>query len=293
MNYFSFILLFIFYTFNSFAACFPENNLFIPSNTKNKTNITEEDFTKAVDDFYVLYAPIFSDDYGSNLVIESNWSDGTVNAFAQQIGKTWKVSMFGGLARHPETTLDGFRAVICHEIGHHIAGAPRKPGIFGVSWASNEGQSDYFATSKCLSKFFNQKEQLRETFYIYRNYVGNSEDMFAKQKCNETFSKFKDRAICFRSALAGKSLARLLGSLRGNPEVSFSIPDATVVTRTNHNHPAAQCRMDTYFQGSLCINDLDQLADPLDVRVGYCTLIDNFKVGLRPECWYKTSEYEK
>jgi Zn-dependent protease with chaperone function len=54
--------------------------------------------------------------------------------------------MFGGLARDPLVTKDGFSAVICHEIGHHIAGAPRK----GFSWASNEGQADYFATTKCL-----------------------------------------------------------------------------------------------------------------------------------------------
>lgn len=287
------MMLFFSFSLNSFAQCFPKNNLKISVGMKSVNTVTEEEFFKAVDDMNFLYAPLFSDDFGSTLEIEANWQDATVNAYAQQLGKVWKVSMFGGLARHPETTLDGFRAVICHEIGHHIGGAPRKPSYYGVSWASNEGQSDYFATSKCLAKFFNQKEHLKETYALYKKLPTNEEDKFAKQKCSESHSKYKEKAICYRSALAGKSLARLLGSLRGNAEVSFSVPDPKVVTKTNHNHPEAQCRMDTYFQGSLCVNDLDVLSDPQDVRKGYCTLLENFKIGLRPACWYNSTEYEK
>lgn len=293
MNYFLLMLTFIFFSLNSNASCFPDNKLNIPSNMKNKSNVSEEDFSKAISEFYVLYAPIFFDNYGSDLEIEANWEDGTVNAYAQQLGTTWKVSMFGGLARHPETTLDGFRAVICHEIGHHLGGAVKKPRYNSLSWASNEGQSDYYATSKCLTKFFNQREQLKETFYIYKNKSNNLDDAYAKKKCEETFVKFKDKAICFRSALAGKSLARLLGSLRNNPDVFFSKPDSKVVIKTNHNHPEAQCRLDTYFQGSLCVNDHDTLTDSQDVRTGYCTLLENFKVGIRPLCWYNPAEYEK
>jgi hypothetical protein len=226
-------------------------------------------------------------------VIEADWKDGTVNAFAQQQGKTWRVKMFGGLARHPETTLDGFRAVICHEIGHHIAGAPRKPSIFGLSWASNEGQSDYYATTKCLRKLFFKQEHMIETLEVYSKSELSDEEVFAKNSCDQVHSTLEDRAVCFRSTLAGQSLARLLGSLSGNAEVFFSKPDPTTVAKTNHNHPKAQCRMDTYFQGSLCLNDHDELADSTDVRKGYCTAKDNFLVGLRPLCWYGIEEYEK
>lgn len=287
------IILILSFSINSFAECFPKNNLKIYTGMKNTSNITEAEFLKAVEDMSYIYTPILSDEYGATLEIEAKWEDATVNAYAQQLGKVWKVSMFGGLARHPETTLDGFRAVICHEIGHHIGGAPRKPSFYGVSWASNEGQSDYFATSKCLAKFFNQKEQLKETYALYKKSTTNEEDAFAKQKCSEAHSKYKEKAICFRSALAGKSLARLLGALRNKPDVSFSIPDPKVVAKTNHNHPEAQCRMDTYFQGSLCVNDLDELTDAQDVRKGYCTLLENFKIGVRPSCWYSPAEYEK
>lgn len=293
MKLLSFLILFVF-SINSFAQCFPKNNLNISSYMKSINGITQEDFLKAVEDMKEIYSPIFELDYDSSLVIEANWEDGTVNAYAQQTGKIWKVSMFGGLARHPETTLDGFAAVICHEIGHHIAGAPKKAFSYGgVSWAANEGQSDYYATTKCLRKYFSSKEQLRETYKIYRAEETDSENLFAKNKCSETYKNFKEKAVCYRSTLAGKSLARLLGSLSGNADVVFSTPDSNVVLKTNHNHPKAQCRMDTYFQGSLCVNNMDELADPMDVRVGYCTAIEQFKIGLRPSCWYNSSEYEK
>jgi hypothetical protein len=58
--------------------------------------------------------------------------------------------VYGGLARHGEITPDGFALVLCHEIGHHLGGVPRYSGANG--WASNEGQSDYFAATKCLRR---------------------------------------------------------------------------------------------------------------------------------------------
>ena len=68
----------------------------------------------------------------------------TVNANASQRGRTWIVNMYGGLARRPEITPDGFAMVLCHELGHHMGGFP-----FVSGWAANEGQSDLFATLSC------------------------------------------------------------------------------------------------------------------------------------------------
>lgn len=274
--------------------CIPENNLYFPKHFKNKSNISKEEFDKAIQDFQELYEPLISSEYKAKLAIKGDWDDATVNAFAQQSGSLWQVQMFGGLARHPETTLDGFRAVICHEVGHHIAGQPKKKTFMGSTWAANEGQSDYYATTKCLRKFYELEGNRQETIQLYRKAKSLSEeDQFAMDKCREVYKSQKDRAVCFRSALAGKSLARLLGSLRGNAEVKFSQPDSKVATTTNHNHPEAQCRMDTYFQGSLCVNDHHELASQSDVRKGYCTEVEKFTIGLRPPCWYKASEYEQ
>lgn len=271
------------------------NTLKIPAHTKSIQGITEDKFKTITEDMYNLYAPIFEKDYGATLVIEADWEDATVNAYAQQSGKTWKVNMFGGLARHVEATEDGYAAVICHEIGHHIAGAVKKKSWMGTTWASNEGQADYYATTKCLRKYYELPSQERKTLAIYRKGLSSftEEEIFARKSCQEVYKTAKERAACFRSALAGKSLARLLGSLSGNAEVVFSKPDPKVATTTDHNHPKAQCRMDTYFQGALCVNDHDELPDMDDVRKGYCTAIEDFKIGLRPACWYKASEYEK
>lgn len=285
-------LLFSFVAQGEVHNCIPENTRKNPiSYTKSTTRIntvTEEVFNSTIENAKEVYAPIFKDQYGAELVIVADWEDATVNAYAQQSGKNWKVHMFGGLARDPLITRDGFLGVICHEIGHHIAGAPRK----GLSWASNEGQSDYFATSKCLKKIFEKDIQNTSRFYV-RPLAGLTEEQkIARKACQEVYKTHNERAICFRSALAGESLAKLLGSLGGNADVKFSTPDPAVVIKTNHNHPKGQCRMDSYFQGALC--DVDHIVwpDAKDAAMGYCTSKDKFEIGLRPLCWFKPSEYD-
>jgi Zn-dependent protease with chaperone function len=97
----------------------PENDLYIPANQKSINGISEEEFNQAIDEVEEIYAPIISN-LGAKLNIERKWDDGTVNAYASQAGKTWKVAMFGGLARHATITKDAMALVVCHEIGHHI-----------------------------------------------------------------------------------------------------------------------------------------------------------------------------
>jgi hypothetical protein len=273
----------------SFAheTCIPENNLYISSNLKSAGSVSEKDFNDAIDELEAIYMPIFKDEYKSKLVVERKWDDGTVNAYAFRRGSDWYVAMFGGLARHPETTKDGFSAVICHEIGHHIGGAPRK-GSWMSAWASNEGQSDYFATNKCLKKLFQVQEEL--TLKIYHEEKLDEDQKTAELMCQSIHSSELEAAICYRGAMAGKSLARLLGSLRGNADVSFSTPDPSVVSKTDHNHPQAQCRMDTYFQGALCDKDKDLKPSATDAAVGYCMRSESYQVGVRPLCWYKPEE---
>lgn len=81
------------------------------------------------------------------------------NASAQRMGSTWVVNMYGGLARHNEITIDGFALVLCHEIGHHLGGAPKYGGF--NTWGTNEGGSDYFATLKCLRRIFQNDDNTK------------------------------------------------------------------------------------------------------------------------------------
>jgi len=255
----------------------PENDMSIPVGAKMANNMTEERFNEIIDKVEAVYAPIIKKDRRARLKVNRKWSDDTVNASAQQFWKLWIVNMFGGLARHPAVTDDGFALVVCHELGHHLGGAPKNGGVMG--WASNEGQSDYFASLKCFRKVFGDDDNV--------NIVNNMDiDSTAKTLCESEWGNAEDQALCVRAAMAGKSLSTLLaGGTRGS--VNFDTPDDSVVERTNNRHPAGQCRLDTYFQGSLCDQPHTADVSKRDATVATCNRSTNHKIGIRPLCWYK------
>jgi hypothetical protein len=117
-------------------------------------------------------------------------------------------------------------------------------------------------------------------------------DPVAKAKCESTYSSAAEVALCSRVAMAGKSLAMLLGDLGGNSKVAFNTPDKKIVKRTNDAHPAAQCRLDTYFQGSLCDKAISDEVSDSDPIPGTCIKKDGYKAGTRPLCWYKPGSGE-
>ena len=126
----------------------PPNDMKIPVGDFRAKGIQEEMFNSVLDRVQAVYGPIVAQ-HGGELVINRKWDDPTVNANAQRYGSRWIINMYGGLARHPAVTPEGFATVACHELGHHLGGFPKIWGLFG-SWASNEGEADYFATLKCL-----------------------------------------------------------------------------------------------------------------------------------------------
>lgn len=262
----------------------PENNLKIAVGDKAANNMTEELFLDAIARVSSVYEPIVTEK-GGKLIMNNRWTDDTVNASAQQSGKNWQVNMFGGLARHPLVTVDGFMMVVCHELGHHIGGAPRKAGIFGSSWASNEGQADYFAGLKCMRRVLENEDNLAVVSKM-------TIDEEVKTKCDSIYKSQTEIALCQRISMAGKSLAMLLGDLGGNSNVQFTTPDLTKVSKTNDNHPAAQCRLDTYFQGTLCDKAISDDVDAKDATKGVCLKKDGYNFGVRPLCWYKPGTNE-
>jgi hypothetical protein len=258
----------------------PENNLKISVNSLRNGGLSEQQFHAVIDKVETLYAPIVSQ-HGGNLVVERNWTDGTVNAYAQQSGRTWKVSMFGGLARHETITEDGFALVVCHELGHHIGGAPRKASAWSSSWASNEGQADYFATLKCLRKVWN--------FDNNEEVVSNMQvPQTLRDACGRQFVWNQDVAVCIRGGMAGMSVSKLFKALRNaSTEPKFETPDPKIVTKTDDNHPAYQCRLDTYFQGALCEVSMNEDVSATNEVTGTCHNSLGFTKGTRPLCWFK------
>lgn len=263
----------------------PENNLKISVNAKRTGGISEAQFNAVIDKFEVLYNPIVKT-YGGNLVIERRWDDGTVNAYAQQTGKTWKVSMFGGLARHETITEDGFALVVCHELGHHIGGAPRKISPWSSPWASNEGQADYFANLKCLRRGW-ENDDNEEIVRSMRTEVPAA----VKKACGEQYVWNDDYWMCIRGSMAGLSVSKLFQALRNaTVEPKFDTPDTKVVAKTDDNHPAYQCRLDTYFQASLCNVSWHEDVTSNSEVTGTCHGSTGHTKGLRPLCWFKPSD---
>lgn len=256
----------------------PENDLKIPVGAKTRGGITEAEFNAVIDKFEPIYSPIISR-MGGRLKINRKWTDATVNANATQLFGTWTVNMYGGLARHEKITADGFALVVCHELGHHLGGAP-KVANFLQTWASNEGQADYFATLKCLrTGWLNDNNESIVSKMTVPEHLTNS--------CARAHSDKADRALCIRGGMAGASVAGLFAAMRNKPEAQFNTPDATVVTKTNDAHPAHQCRLDTYFQGALCEKAHTEDVSQKEEVQGTCHASTGHTVGLRPNCWFK------
>ncbi|MEZ4743370.1 MAG: hypothetical protein R3B45_13140 [Bdellovibrionota bacterium] len=230
------------------ASILPPNDLHLEDNVSKVSDLTEEEFFEITNRVIDFYKPIVAS-HGATLSVNADWPNSTVNASAGQSGSSWYVNMYGGLARRPEVTRDGYLLVICHELGHHLGGFP-----FTSGWAANEGQSDYFATHVCAPNIW--RNDLEENAR-YRELV----DPVAKEQCDTSWETEEQQNLCYRSAMAGYSLGSLLGALR-NTTVAFDTPDTSVVTRTNNRHPEAQCRLDTYVAGAMCGASFDDEVIP-------------------------------
>lgn len=275
------LILSLFVTNITFAS-FPKNNLSVPVNSVFANSMTEERFNEIASRVENFYAPIVKAKK-SVLVFSKNWADATVNASAIRFGGTaWFVNLYGGLARHPLVTDDGFMLVICHEMGHHLGGAPTVGGINGF-WAAVEGQADYFATMKCMKNLLKGDDNISITAEM-------DIDPFLKKTCLEKNSNQNEIALCERIGMASISVGKLLSSLKDNASISFETPDKSVVKKTDKTHPKAQCRLDTYLAGIICDNAEEMnRKDPL---AGACLKRDGYTEGIRPLCWYKPERKE-
>lgn len=259
-----------------------------PPPNPNPNAVNEATFNKIADAVVALWQPL-AQLHGATLSVEKRWTDSTVNAYATQSGNNWQVHMFGGLARRPEITPDGFALVVCHELGHHFGGFSF---INSSEWASNEGQADYFATDVCAKHVFAQ-------FFDRRFLTMTDVPAVVKQRCDAAWNNAPAQSLCYRSAAGGLALANLLAKLGSETQPHFETPDKTVVTSTDPEHPQAQCRLDTYLAGAVCNADFDpkvipgrgtnQMSAQAEAVAGQYSCMDHTKYqqGFRPLCWFK------
>ncbi len=271
-----------------------------PENGRTTGGLTKTEFDLVLDEFEgVMWFMVNNAENGAKLVVERLWNNDAVNAYAQSYGIYRQVTFFGGLARHPEMTSDSLRMIACHELGHHLAGRPYWPepdplfpGLYiegSESWASSEGESDYYASLKCFRHLIieGQKNNYAITSADLKKYPVQ-EVNFATTNCQQSFTKAIDLEVCIRGAMAGYSLGRIFKTA-ASTDVSLMTPNPRVVTKTDPKHPQGQCRTDTYFQGALCeVSYRDSILKE-DPNFSTCNEKSNHKVGLRPLCWYKPS----
>lgn len=279
----------------TFESVMPDNNLHLRTSA-NAGNMTEARFNEIINQVVGIYEPIVRS-HGGTLIAIRSWTNNTVNAQAYQIGSNWYIEMFGGLARAPEITDDGFALVACHEMGHHLGGFPFYQS--GATWAASEGQADFFASQACARQLWDTSDNSQYAAIIPAT---------PKAQCDLNWSDQFDRNLCYRVALAGKSLADLLAAGRGTT-VSFDRKDQNKVAVTITSHPQAQCRLDTYVTAGLCNVPFDAYRIPgLNAPLGNasfyaeqeaaiysCERISKILLGYipneagRPRCWYKPS----
>ncbi len=240
----------------------PQNDLYIPVGEKSSTT-TEHEFEQIIDTVASLYSE-------SGIQVYKFWEDGTVNAYAENVMGIKSVNFFGGFARLPKMTSDAFAMVVCHEYGHHLGGTPSKTSPYS-SWAAAEGQSDYFAATKCLKRYFAIVPEETETETIEQCLVAS------------------DPQMCSRIAKTAEVLTGIFHMVEGDPTElpSINTPSLKVVEKTNRDeYPSNQCRLDTYLAGAICNVDPTTEGHFFKPEIGYCHPKNGDTIGFRPSCWF-------
>lgn len=248
----------------------------IPVGSKTLGGLNERQFHNVIDKVERTYIPKFKTQ-GRTLKINRKWSESEVNANAQKIGSVSVINVFGGIARHHRMTEDGLTLVICHEIGHHLGGAPKKNQL--TLEDSNEGQADYFASLKCLREVFLRDDNASLVKFMRVPQI-------VTKNCQKVYKTSSEVSLCQRVSMAGKSVANLFADrMEQLPE--FEYASTWVALETYDGYPSPQCRLDTYFQGALCDRPLEEKLSDFDPSIGTCHPRYGDQIGMRPLCWFK------
>ena len=158
--------------------------------------------------------------YGAKLSIEYQYDNRSRAAYTTRKGNIWRIVIGGAYLNKKD---DGaLRILLCHELGHHIGGAPYKfIGSGEHSWISAEGQADYFAGAECAKKLIHN-----EAHYI------DSAEIFAQQMWSKNRKK-------------------------DGPKPNRNQTSEIIARSTLLKHPQPQCRLDTYIAAYYCPEDKD------------------------------------
>ncbi len=199
--------------------------------------------------------------------------------------KYYRIMLNGGALRRPGFTRDETALIACHELGHLIGGEPTKlTNGGGISViidgeddsgfryrTSVEGQSDYWAASRCLKQYFSVQNNA-----AWETGLNSPRNQQAAALCEKNYVTRVEQLICERSIesalrFAYDEWAYSKERKSGIPAPQVNTPDSVVVEQTRISHPSPQCRLDTFVAGALCKE---------------CNSDLNVTMGPRPSCWY-------
>jgi hypothetical protein len=182
----------------------------------------------------------------------------------------FSISILGGFARGAQALPGSQLLVLCHELGHLLAGYPQKISPEGeLRWSSAEGQADYFSGGKCLFS-------LMANPYIY-SIVKPYENNYIKY-CSQFFQG-RDKGQCSIALTLAENYSDIIDSpYEYTPSgISIYAKDESQVESTlrgNREYPSTQCRLDTIKAGIFkALSSQDNQ-------------IDN-ELTKRPRCWFK------
>lgn len=235
-------------------------------------HMDRELFDSALDKVEEMYK-YFLMPAGVKFVIDRRYGTSGSNTVGRE-GDEWSIILHEKTFQNKKyETYETVLVVACHEIGHHLGETAYYSGAY--SWAAAEGQADYYVTTKCLRKVFEDEDNEK---WVKEYPLKISKTLVSK--CRRQWKREKDVSTCIRSSL---SAYQRVVSVYGMAK--FETPDKRKVTETKISHPQSQCRLDTFFQGALCLTDHNDDFSKENNSIGACT-VKNSRLGSRPRCWY-------
>lgn len=133
----------------AWASFFPAEGPKVASNKASDSLFDHDKAAGLLQSFELLMAPAVST-HGGTLKVVLDDGDARVNAQATREGTTWSIVVYRGMLEHPKIDEAELGLVLCHELGHHLGGAPTAARD---GWAACEGQADYWSTLNCFKAF--------------------------------------------------------------------------------------------------------------------------------------------
>lgn len=263
-----------------------QRNFFVKK-SDNKI-MTSSDISSTLDYFRKKYGNI-SSSWGYDLEIKVKPDSLLANSFSNRQNKKWKVELHQGLLELHGFSKSNLATAICQNLGYFFGGFP-----FDKSFMAFGGNADYWTSYICLPAYF--KDHPSET---KNNFFIKEADVNIRADVCRNYSKDQDNSICKAVVKSTFEVLEFYRMQFGLSSLKVSdISESVAQKYPKSELPAIQCRMDTFIAGALCKNGSKWKVNatyPLtqkDMKKYSCDSADtkNLVAGVRPDCWYITTE---